>query len=281
MVGRDLVDLLKARDEEVVALARADLDITDRQQVQDVISKVRPSVIVNCAAYTKVDDAEKNEEEATLTNSTAVKHLADAANRQSSLLVHVSTDFVFDGKRSSPYEPDDTVSPLSAYGRSKLSGEQSARLANRHLIVRTAWLFGTNGWNFVEAIRKQISAGKTTLTVVSDQRGRPTYTPHLADALMRLARGALKEEIASGIFHYADQPECTWFDFASEIVRGLESQSLLSHPVQVRPVGSAEFPRPAMRPAYSVLSTRRYEAATGATPASWHAGLKEYLKKRA
>lgn len=280
MVGRDLVDLLHARDEEVVALARADLDVTDRQQVQDVVRKVRPSVIVNCAAYTKVDDAETNEEEATLTNGTAVKHLADAANRQSSLLVHISTDFVFDGKGSSPYEPDNAVAPLSAYGRSKLSGELSARSANRHLIVRTAWLFGTNGWNFVEAIRKQIATGKTTLTVVSDQRGRPTYTPHLADALIRLARKELANEIGSGIFHYADQPECTWFDFASEIVRGLENQSLLSQPVQVRPVGSAEFPRPAMRPAYSVLSTRRYEAATGAAPASWHQGLKDYLKKR-
>jgi dTDP-4-dehydrorhamnose reductase len=267
MVGTDLRDELLRRGESVVATSRADLDVTDAAAVSSMVDEVRPTIIVNCAAYTKVDDAEEHEEVANAINGSAVEHLAFAADRADALLTHVSTDFVFDGAKRTPYEINDPTAPLSAYGRSKLIGEQAASRARRHLIVRTAWLFGVHGPNFVEAIRNQVRKGNQLLRVVNDQRGRPTYTPHLADALIRLSL-----QDAQGIVHYADAPECTWFDFARAIV---------GDAARVEPVTSAEVPRPATRPAYSVLSTERYERLTGVRPASWEEGLREYLSLRA
>jgi len=173
---------------------------------------------------------------------------------------------VFDGSSSTPSEINAATAPLSAYGRSKLIGEHAAARAQKHLIVRTAWLFGMHGPNFVEAIRNQIHKGTNPLRVVNDQRGRPTYTPHLATAIVRLATLG-----ATGTVHYSDDPECTWYDFASAINEELGST------VEVVPVTSDQFPRPAKRPAYSVLSAERYERLTGVKPDSWREGLREYL----
>jgi dTDP-4-dehydrorhamnose reductase len=203
-------------------------------------------------------------------NGAAVEFLAQAANEADALLVHISTDFVFDGSKKSPYEINDATNPLSAYGRSKLLGEIAAAHARQHLIVRTSWLFGVHGPNFVEAIRNQIRKGTNPLRVVNDQRGRPTYTPHLARAVIRLA---LNRD-ARGIVHYADEPECSWFDFARAIVE--ESGAA----AEVVPVTTDAYPRPARRPAYSGLSTERYERLTGVRPDSWREGLREYLDRR-
>jgi dTDP-4-dehydrorhamnose reductase len=269
MVGYDVCAALETRGESVVALTKPDLDITDVRAVRDSVSKARPDVIVNCAAYTKVDDAETNEHLATAINGSAVEFLADAANDVDALLVQLSTDFVFDGAKRTPYEVNDPPAPLSAYGRSKLVGEHAATGARQHVILRTAWLFGKHGPNFVEAIRNQVRKGTNPLRVVNDQRGRPTYTPHLADAIVRVARLAHEDGDARGIIHYADTPECTWFDFARAITAGRTT---------VNPVSSDAFPRPAKRPAYSVLSTERYERLTGVVPESWEEGLLEYLE---
>ncbi len=268
MLGRDLVSALTARDEDVVALAKSDLDITDSRCVDECVAEKQPTIIVNCAAYTKVDDAETNEAAANAINGSSVELLARAANEAGALLVQVSTDFVFDGKKREPYDVTDATNPLSAYGRSKHLGEIAAQHAEKRLIVRASWLFGVHGPNFVEAIRNQIRKGTNPLRVVDDQRGRPTYTPHLADAIIRLAM-----QDARGIVHYADEEECTWFDFACAIAEGSD--------VTVKPVSSAEFPRPATRPAYSVLSTERYERITGVRPESWREGLREYFSLRA
>jgi dTDP-4-dehydrorhamnose reductase len=270
MVGTDVRTELESRDEEVVALTRAELDITDRDSVTDAVRSTDPDVIINCAAYTRVDQAETEEHAANAINGSAVEFLARAANHADALLVHVSTDFVFDGSKRTPYEVNDRTAPLSAYGRSKLLGEVAATHARNHLVVRTAWLFGVHGPNFVEAIRNQIKKGTNPLRVVNDQRGRPTYTPHLAHALIRLATN----DQARGIVHYADEDECTWFDFAQAIVE--ESGA----PTRLQPVSTSEFPRPAVRPAYSVLSTERYERLTGVKPESWREGLGEYLERR-
>jgi dTDP-4-dehydrorhamnose reductase len=259
MVGTDLREALALRGEPVAALTRNDLDITDSRCVSAAVAEARPDVIVNCAAYTKVDRAESEESDASTINGSAVEFLAQAANEAGALLVQLSTDFVFDGSKRTPYEPDDATNPLSAYGRSKLLGETAARHAAKHLILRTSWLFGVHGQNFVEAILRQVRLGNT-LRVVNDQRGRPTYTPHLAEAIVRLVAAE-----ARGVVHYADADECTWYDFACAIAS------------DVVPVSSDEFPRPAARPAYSVLSTERYERLTGVTPASWREGLREYL----
>jgi dTDP-4-dehydrorhamnose reductase len=273
MLGADLRDELTGRGEPAVLLSRAELDITDSQAVNGAIARHAPSIIVNCAAYTKVDLAEQEEALATAINGSAVETLAAAANRTGALLVQISTDFVFDGAKRTPYEVTDATNPLSVYGRSKLLGETAAKLADQHLIIRTSWLFGTHGPNFVEAIRNQIRKGTNPLRVVDDQHGRPTYTPHLATAIVRLAQLARDSEDARGIAHYADADACSWYDFACAIAEGSG--------VNVTPVSSDEFPRPAVRPAYSVLSTERYERLTGIAPASWREGLAEYLETRA
>jgi dTDP-4-dehydrorhamnose reductase len=264
MVGTDLHTELVSRGEQVAALSRTDLDITDQRAVNARVDELAPAVIVNCAAYTKVDQAETEEAAANAINGSAVELLANAANRVGALLVQISTDFVFDGSKTSPYEVTDQTNPLSAYGRSKLLGEIAATHAEKHLIVRTSWLFGVHGNNFVEAIRNQIRKGNP-LRVVSDQRGKPTYTPHLANAIIRLAMADTR-----GVMHYADDDECSWFDFASAIAG--------DYPVT--PVTSDEFVRPAKRPAYSVLSTERYERVTGVAPESWREGLRAYLSLR-
>jgi dTDP-4-dehydrorhamnose reductase len=270
MVAHDLRDALDARGDEVVPLTKADLDITDSRLVSKAIHDAQPDIIVNCAAWTRVDDAEANEAIATGINGSAVELLAEAANDIGSLLVQISSDFVFDGKGERPYDINDRRAPLSAYGRSKLIGEDAAQQAWKHLVVRTSWLFGTHGPNFVEAIRKQIAKGTNPLRVVADQRGRPTYTPHLAQAILRSITCG-----ATGVIHYADEPEGTWFDFAKEIVAATGAA------IEVQPVTTADFPRPAPRPAYSVLSTERYERLTGLKPESWKEGLREYLAGRA
>ncbi len=268
MLGTDLRDELAARGEPVIALSRSDLDVTGARLVSAAVAEHAPDVIVNCAAYTKVDLAESEEGAANAINGSAVELIASAANEAGALLVQVSTDFVFDGAKRAPYEIDDATNPLSAYGRSKLLGEVATRHAEKHLIVRTSWLFGVHGPNFVEAIRNQIRKGVESMRVVDDQRGRPTYTPHLARAIVRLA-----SQQAQGVVHYADADECSWYDFACAIAEGSG--------VAVKPVSSDEFPRPAKRPAYSVLSTAEYERLTGVTPDSWREGLREYLSLRA
>lgn len=268
MLGTDLQEELAARGESFIALSRTDLDITDSRLVNAAVEERAPDVIVNCAAYTKVDQAESEESLANAINGSAVELLASAANAVNALLVQISTDFVFDGSARSPYEVNAPTHPLSAYGRSKFLGEVAAKHATNHLIVRASWLFGVHGPNFVEAIRNQIRKGANPLRVVEDQRGRPTYTPHLARAIVRLVFSG-----ARGIVHYADADECSWFDFACAIAEGSDTRVL--------PVTSADFPRPAKRPAYSVLSTERYERLTGVTPESWREGLQEYLSLRA
>lgn len=274
MLGTDLQHQLASRGERVVALSRGELDVTDSAAVRSALERHRPDIVVNCAAYTKVDQAEADENIATAINGSAVEILASAANHVDALLVQISTDFVFEGNRSTPYDVTSPTAPLSAYGRSKLVGEQAAATARRHLIVRTSWLFGAHGPNFVEAIRNQIRKGTNPLRVVADQRGRPTYTPHLAEAVIRLARLAASSDLARGITHYADSEECSWYDFARAIVE--ESGASTA----VEPVTSEEFPRPAKRPLYSVLSTERYERITGVAPAEWRDGLREYLAQR-
>jgi dTDP-4-dehydrorhamnose reductase len=269
MLGTDLRNELALRGEPVTALHRSDLDITDSRLVDAAVLEHAPDVIVNCAAWTKVDLAESEEAAANAINGSAVQFLAEAANEAGALLVQVSTDFVFDGAKREPYEINDPTGPVSAYGRSKLLGEIATTHARTHLLVRTSWLFGVHGPNFVEAIRNQIGKGTNPLRVVSDQRGRPTYTPHLARAIIRLVA-----QSAQGTVHYADADECSWYDLACAIAAESGSD------VTVKPVTSDEFVRAARRPAYSVLSTERYERLTGDRPDSWRDGLREYFGVR-
>lgn len=269
MLGRDLVALAGALSIPVVAKSRAELDVADPDAVRAAVRAAKPAVVVNCAAFTKVDDCEEEVATARRINGEAVVHLAAAAAEAGALLVQVSTDFVFDGRKTEPYLEDDPVSPVSEYGRSKLLGEEAARACPAHLVVRTSWLYGTSGWNFIEALRKQVRAGKTELTVVDDQVGSPTSTVDLARALV-----ALVEAGARGTVHFSNAGAVSWFGYAKEIAR------LHGWNVQVWPISSEMLNRPAPRPSFSAMSTDRFTALTGRSPRPWGEPLAEYVAQR-
>jgi len=266
-LGRAVLRLAADRGLEAVGHDVDTVDITDREAVADLVVPLRPAAVINCAAYTAVDRCEEDEAGAVAVNGDAVGHLAAACRAAGAALVHVSTDYVFDGTATRPYRPDDPVSPASAYGRSKVLGERAARSAPHHLIVRTAWLYGRGGWNFVEAIRRQVEGGAAELRVVADQRGCPTFADDLADAILDLVDAG-----AGGVVHAVNHGATTWHGFAVEIVRRLGAD------LPVRPVATAEFPRPAPRPAYSVLDTTRLEEILGRSMPSWQGALARYLE---
>lgn len=271
MLGSEIARRLGHRFDEsqLVLAARTDLDITDGEAVRRRLSAARPALVINAAAYTDVDGCETGIDHAMKVNAVAVGFLADACKSLGATLVHVSTDFVFDGRGRRPYRPDDQANPLSAYGRSKWEGEVAIRASGaEHLIVRTSWMFGPAGRNFVEAILARASRGEP-LRVVDDQIGRPTRAGDLADALLRLL-----DADARGTLHFANAGSCSWHEFAKEIVR----QAGFDVPVTAIP--SSELGRPAPRPAYSVLDTSEYERVTGDHPRPWSEALGEYLSER-
>lgn len=271
MLGQELVELLRERmaGEGVIAWDIAELDICDEAAVRRSLGKVAPAVVINAAAYTDVDGCETHQELAHSANGVGPGHVARACVDIGASMVHFGTDFVFDGLARRPYRPMDAANPLSAYGRSKWEGEQAVRAAGgRYLIVRTSWLFGLGGRNFVEAILAKASAGEG-LRVVDDQVGRPTLASDLAAGVLQLLDAS-----AAGTVHFANSGECSWYEFAKEIVR----QAGMS--VEVTPMKSAELGRPARRPAYSVLDTSGYEEVTGDRPAHWTDALSRYLASR-
>lgn len=241
MLGRDLVDALAGR--EVTALTRAELDVTDAQAVDAAVAGA--DIVINATAYTKVDDAESHEDDAFAVNAVAPGLLAEASARHGARLVHVSTDYVFDGTATSPYAEDAPRGPVSAYGRTKAEGELRvlAALPDGAAILRTAWLYGEHGPSFPKTMLK-LAADRETLTVVDDQRGQPTWSRDLASRIVEV----VDLGVPAGVFHATSAGETTWFGFAREVfaLAGLD-------PERVQPIDSAGFVRPAPRPAYSVL----------------------------
>jgi dTDP-4-dehydrorhamnose reductase len=268
-LGRTMARVCADRDIEYEGRDIDTLDIGDAAAVTRWIETSRPSGVINCAAYTAVDDCETDEESALTVNGTAVGHLATACDAVGARLVQISTDYVFAGDNDRPYREDDPVAPISAYGRTKLRGEELAMAARRHLVVRTAWLYGRGGRNFVEAIRTQIAGGAETLRVVADQRGSPTFCDDLAEAVLDL----LSAE-ADGVVHAVNTGESTWHGFAVAIA------SLLGSDIDVLRVTSDEVPRPAPRPAYSVLDTARLSGILGRPMPAWENALARYLEAR-
>ena len=266
MLGKAVVAEARSRGWAALGLSRAQADLTDRDRLLGWAESFRPEVVVNCAAYTRVDAAETDRERAFAVNGDGAAHAAALATRARARLVQVSTDYVFDGGGEAPYGEDAPTAPLSVYGGSKLAGERRALACDRSLVVRTSWLFGPGGPNFVATMVGLIEAGRLPLRVVADQQGCPTSTPSLARALLDLAaRGA------TGIVHYRDREPVSWYAFAVEIAR------LGSGAVEVIPVTTAEFPRPAPRPAYSVLDVGRFETIAGRRVEPWMCGLVETL----
>lgn len=269
MLGRDVVRAAQAAGYEAIGLARAALDITDEAAVDVAVADARADAIVNCAAWTDVDGAEDDPDGARAVNADGAGALARAAARAGARLVHVSTDYVFDGARAADgpaYVESDATSPRSVYGATKLAGEQAvAAVGGSHAIVRSSWLFGVGGRNFA-ATMLALGRERDDVTVVTDQVGCPTATAHLAPALLALARGD-----AQGVFHVAAAGRCSWNAFATEIFRqaGIDCRVL--------PCTTAEMPRPAERPAFSALASERPEAPL--LP-PWQEGLSDYLNAR-
>jgi dTDP-4-dehydrorhamnose reductase len=283
MLGRDLTDLLQARGEEFTALARVDLDITDPAAVAKAVSVVKPDVVVNCAAWTAVDAAEEHEEAAFAINAGGAVNLAAACASVGALLVHPSTDYVFDGHASAPYAEDAPTAPSGAYGRTKLAGEQAVRAAlpDASYIVRTAWLYGAHGKNFVKTMLRLARNG-TSPGVVADQHGQPTWTADVAGQIYALIDNAAP----AGTYHATSSGQTTWFGFAEEVFTLYQGQGQGQGQGQnqdedperlrltPRPITTADYPTPAKRPAYSVLGHDAWHAA-GISPISdWRDALR-------
>ena len=244
MLGRDVVTSLERVGETAFARTRRDLDITDRAAVSAAVLHCRPDIVVNCAAWTAVDDAEAHEDEAFGVNGLGTRLVAAACAATGARLIHISTDYVFGGDASRPYAEHDAAGPHTAYGRTKLAGEQAVAelLPGSGCIVRTAWLYGAHGANFVRTMIR-LERDRETVDVVNDQHGQPTWTMDVAGQII-----ALGHSRAAGVYHATSSGETTWFGFAREIFRLLGADT-----ARVRPVTSSAFPRPAPRPAYSVL----------------------------
>lgn len=266
MLGRDLMDAAAAQKHEAVGLDLPAIDITNLESVRTSLPPC--DVVINGAAYTRVDDAEREVELARRINADGAGHVARVCAERGIRLLHVSTDYVFDGNKGTDYIETDPVHPLSVYGITKWEGEELVRRAGGPaLVVRTQSLYGVHGRNFIKAIINQVRQGKRELRVVSDQISSPTYTRHLADALLRLA--AIDK---SGIVHVASRGSCSWHAFATEIVKQIGQSGVMVHPM---PASELKYPAP--RPAYSVLSTDLYTAWTGHSMPTWQSGLSAYL----
>jgi len=265
MLGTDVAACAAPHD--LVALARTELDVTDADAVRAVMRDARPDAVVNCAAWTDVDGAESDEDAATAINGDGAGHVAAAAAEAGAFVVHVSTDYVFAGDATEPYAEADPTGPRTAYGRSKLAGERAVAAAapGAHAIVRTAWLFGPHGKNFVDTILR-LGGERDALNVVADQIGSPTFTGHLAQALVTIA-----ETRPNGVLHVAGGGRCSWYELARETF------ARTGMAVDVRPCTTAEYPLPAPRPAFSVLGSSRHDHPT--LP-PWQEGLAAHLAIR-
>ncbi|MFJ8040881.1 dTDP-4-dehydrorhamnose reductase [Kitasatospora sp. NPDC096147] len=272
MLGQDLLAVLDAAGVKAVGLGRADLDVTDAEAVAAAVAG--HAVVVNCAAWTDVDGAETAEEAATAVNGTGVRNLAAACAAAGARLLHVSTDYVLPGDAAEPYAESAPTGPVNAYGRSKLVGEQAVLelLPESGYVVRTAWLYGEHGGNFVATMLK-LAAQRDTLDVVDDQHGQPTWSYALAERLLALG---LAESAPAGVYHGTASGRTTWFGLAREAYRltGLD-------PERIRPTTSAAFTRPAVRPAFSVLGHDRWAEAGLPPLAEWRDQLAEAVRRPA
>jgi dTDP-4-dehydrorhamnose reductase len=275
-LGKDMMLTAQARAFTVEGLDFPAIDITEARSVRDAVIRVAPDAIINCAAHTAVDACETEAEKAFAINATGVFHIALAAKQTGAKLVHISTDYIFDGTKTGPYVETDAPNPRSVYGKSKLAGEQELiKTYDRHFIVRIAWLFGTRGNNFLKTIRslaeKRAAAHALTrepIKVVNDQIGTPTYTVHVCKQIL-----ALVPTEHFGLYHATNEGWCSWYDFAKAIV------SAYGLPVPVVPCTTKEFPRPAPRPANSVLENQRLKKLGLNIMPEWEKGLEEYLEE--
>ena len=266
MLGHDLADVLKGKHELILTTSKT-LDITDKNHVIDFVSSQKPDMLINAAAYTDVDGCEKNQELAYSVNGEGVRNLAMACKKIGCGLVHISTDYVFNGENTRPWVEDDETGPISVYGKSKLEGEKAiCEILDKYFILRTAWLYGVNGRNFPKTML-ELAEDHSKITVVYDEVGTPTYTLDLAQAISKLI-----ETDCYGIYHLTNSGSCSWCEFARYIFE------IAGADIEVVPVTADEFARPAPRPSYSVLENRNW-VENGFEPLrNYTEAIKEYIE---
>ena len=279
-LARAMIELApSAADITAFALGRPALDLTAPASVLKTLADFKPDVIVNAAAYTAVDKAESEPDAALALNADGPARLAEAADRMGAVLIHVSTDYVFDGSKPTPYVEGDPTAPLGAYGRSKLAGETAVRAATaRHIILRTAWVHSPFGANFVKTMLR-LADDRPEVRVVDDQIGTPTYAPHLAEAILAISRAVTAEPASArwGTYHAAGSGAVTWCGMAREVMR--VSAALGGPSAAVTAITTAEYPTPAKRPANSRLDCSKLAAAFGVTLPDWKAGVAECVTR--
>lgn len=272
-LGTELTHEAARRGVELHAASRATVDIANPDAVRDLVEAARPAVVVNAAAYTKVDRAEAESELAYRANATGPKVLAEVCAARALPLLHVSTDFVFDGRKTGPYRETDPVAPLGAYGRSKAEGETAIRaVLERHIILRTSWVYGIYGANFLKTMLR-LAAERDELRVVADQRGCPTGTADLAEAILAVTAQMAQGDARWGLYHFAGQGATTWHGFAEEII-SIQAPFTGRHPAVI-PITTAEYPTPATRPANSELDSSQFAATFGISARPWRDRTRE------
>ncbi|MGR5444054.1 dTDP-4-dehydrorhamnose reductase [Vibrio jasicida] len=275
-VGTCLVSQLTQRaDVELFTFDRQELDITDSNSVTSCVESVQPHVIINAAAYTAVDKAEQDSQQCYAVNADAVENLAKAASKVDALMLHISTDYVFDGESDKPYKELDAENPQSVYGKSKLEGEKNVvAFCSRYAVLRTSWVFGEVGNNFVKTMLR-LSSTRDEIGVVDDQVGAPTYAGDIASVLITMMDKMLRsDDDLSGIYHYSGAPYVSWFQFAEEIFSNVASQIGSDKKIVVNPIPTHEYPTPAKRPPDTRLDCRKIEKVFSITPSLWQNALK-------
>lgn len=275
-VGREIHHLARSFDLPLVAVNRDMVDITDEDAVRGLIQHMRPALVINAAAYTKVDEAESEATIAYQINRDAVVVIADACQRYEAGLLHISTDYVFDGKQQTPYREDDTANPISIYGDSKWQGEQAVReLCPQHIILRTSWVFGHHGHNFIKTMLR-LARERDVLSVVSDQVGCPTAANDIAATLLHISRQYLQTStLPWGTYHYAGAPATTWYGFATALFDDVKP---LGWPIPtIHAITTDQYLTKAKRPMYSILATDKITQTFGLAPSAWQTHLKRML----
>ena len=273
-VGQCLVEQLQSTSGiELLAVDRSDVDITKQSDVSDIVDRFVPNVIFNAGAYTAVDLAEDNEDLAYAVNSDGPLHLAIAAKKADAILLHISTDYVFSGEQQTPYREDDETGPSSVYGESKLAGELAVRnTCDKHIILRTAWVFSEYGNNFVKTMLK-LGQSHDSLRIVGDQYGGPTYAGDIAKVLILLANKLHRNEVDCGTYHYSGGPHVSWFEFAQKIFLQANHQGVLKTVPDLTEVTTEEYKTKAIRPKYSKLNVDKLSNALGIDASDWQSAL--------
>jgi dTDP-4-dehydrorhamnose reductase len=275
-LGRCLNDQLTNTDHEVIYTSREQIDIADFEVTKSKILEFSPDLIINATAYTAVDKAEEDHETADLINHLAVKNIADTCNQLKCWLIHISTDYVFDGNSKVPYQEDDQTNPQGAYGETKLKGELAIQASGcKHIILRTAWVFSEYGNNFLKTMLR-LGAERDELGIVGDQIGCPTYAQDIARSIVEIAPQLNSREY-NGIYHYCGDQPCSWYDFANAIFDQVTNN--LKIPSIVNSIETSAYPTPAKRPAFSVLDCSKMANECGVLSSNWQEGIRQVVRK--